>query len=199
MYCLVLNLSNGNCVGSITLGNDDGNPPPSHHLPRSDQSVPGRYLGKLQRHDAPVLVTLPFEKGILRLDYWIHDPRLVNYYITHTDMPFVGVRRKTFKQYPLGAEGVPFEHAYSVFYLAQGVEVPINHALLKFCAGAADHRLLRGNVMILKHRHSSAKKFEDMTSEDMGLICSMVGTAAVRGKFQNVNQMDLAMDAPIEL
>ncbi|KAF8122150.1 hypothetical protein EV363DRAFT_1301345 [Boletus edulis] len=150
-------------------------------------------------HEAPILVTVPFEKGILRLDYWVHDPRLINYYITHTDMSFVGVRRKTFKQYPLGSDGVPFEHAYSVFYLAQGVEVPINHALLKFCAGAADHRLIRGNVMVLKHRQSSAKKFEDTISEDMGLVCSMIGTAAVHGKFQNVNPLDLAMDAPIEL
>ncbi|KAF8130606.1 hypothetical protein EV363DRAFT_1399109 [Boletus edulis] len=194
---LIVNLTDG--FFSNTLSNKDGNFPPSHHLPQSDQSVPRCYLGKLHRHDAPVLVTVPFEKGILRLDYWVHDPRLVNYYITHTDMPFVGVHQKTFKQYPLGTEGVLFEHAYSVFYLAQGVEVPINHALLRFCAGAADHRLLCGNVMILKHHHSSAKKFEDMTSEDMGLVCSTVGTAAVRGQFQNVDRLDLAMNAPIEL
>ncbi|KAF8122780.1 hypothetical protein EV363DRAFT_1182050, partial [Boletus edulis] len=184
------------CISSNILGNKDGKFPPFHHLPQSDQSVPRYYLGKLHSayqilfdpsnhltgilfaagHDTPVLVTVPFEKDNLHRDYWVHDPRLINYYIMHTDMPFIGVHWKTFKQYPLGTEGVLFEHAYSIFYLAQGVEVPINHALLRFCEGAADHRLLRGNIMILKHCHSSAKKFEDMTSEDMGLVCSTGGT-----------------------
>ena len=105
---------------------------------------------------------------------WLCDDVHLSYYVSSSETTFVGVRRHMFKRF-LTSCGIPFPHAYSMFYWAQDLKMLLNWALLSCCAGAAENRLLRGNVIVVKHCQSSMNKFEDMTTEDKALVASVVG------------------------
>ena len=125
-------------------------------------------------HDRAEIVTVPYRDGLLYLEHWLSEPRLLNFYASSSETDVIGIRRKTFKRFPT-SRGVPFTHAYTVFYWTQDLKMPVNQALLRCSAGAEEYRQLRGNVLVLKHRQSSNNRYEDMTMEDVGLVGSVIG------------------------
>lgn len=128
-------------------------------------------------HNMPELVTVPYQDSVLHLHYWVPLARLFNYYLSCPDTLLVGIRQRTFKQYPTSC-GLPFAYAYTIFYWTQDMNMPVNQALQHSCAGVPNYRHLRGNVLALKHRQSAADKFADMTSEDLGLVTSLISWCA---------------------
>lgn len=128
-------------------------------------------------HNALELITMPYQNGVLHLHYWVDHTHLLDYYLSCLDMLFVGIHCRTFKQYPT-SHGLPFPHAHTIFYWTQDLKMPINQALQQSCAGVPDYKHLRGNILALKHRQSAPDKFEDMMSEDMGLMTSLISWCA---------------------
>ena len=125
-------------------------------------------------HEHPEIVTVPFQRGVLHLQHWLCEPCLVNFYASSSNTDVIGLRRKTFKRFPT-SHGVPFTQAYTVLYWTQKLQMPVNRSLQRYCAGAEEYRMLRGNVLVLKHRQSSSEAYEDMESEDVALVASVIG------------------------
>ena len=61
--------------------------------------------------------------------------------------------------------------------------MPVNHALLRFCIGAVDHKLLRGNVIVLK-QPQLGNRFVNMTTDNINLVGSLVGRYVLGNRFQ---------------
>ncbi|KAF8417167.1 hypothetical protein L210DRAFT_3511517 [Boletus edulis BED1] len=162
-----------------------------------DYTEPAQHLSVIlfaTGHDAPEIITTPYTDGLLSVTRWLCDDMHLNYYVSSSETTFVGVRRHMFKRFPT-SRGIPFPHAYSMFYWAQDLKMPVNQALLSCCAGAAENRLLRGNIIVVKHRQSSRDKFEDMTTEDMALVASVVGSAVGGSLLDCVDEYDMALNA----
>ncbi|KAF8558948.1 hypothetical protein OG21DRAFT_1519653 [Imleria badia] len=164
--------------------------------PNKPMQDPGEHLSGILFGcglNRPLIVTVPHQNGILGLDQWIYKTSDLNFYVTRSKSSIIGVKHLTFKRFPM-TRRVMLNNMYTVFYWTQDLKMPINRALLKYCVGAADHKLLHGNVMVLKHRQSSSDKYEDMTTEDIALVASIVGCTVVGDMLNCVDEFDMALN-----
>ncbi|KAH0840317.1 hypothetical protein J3R83DRAFT_1330 [Lanmaoa asiatica] len=147
-------------------------------------------------HDHAEIVMVPLHDGVLHLEHWLSEPHLLNLYASSTETDVIGIRRKIFKRFPT-SHSVPFTHAYTVLYWTQGRTMPVNQSLLKFCTGTEEYRMLRGNVLVLKHCQSSFDGFEDMHLEDVALVGAIIGSAVAAGQLDCVDEYDFTLDLEV--
>lgn len=125
-------------------------------------------------HDHAEIMMVPFKDGILHLEHWLSEPRLINLYASSSEMNIIGIQNKMFKQFPT-SHAAPLTHTYTVFYWIQGLIMPINWALLRYCTSAEEYRMLYRNVVVLKNCQSLYNGYDGMTTEDIVLVGSVIG------------------------
>ncbi|KAG6369441.1 hypothetical protein JVT61DRAFT_14859 [Boletus reticuloceps] len=131
-------------------------------------------------HNIPEVVPVPCQNGIISLEYWVNPPHISNYIIHRTQMAHIGVHRAV-----ITALAAPCQ-SYSVFYMSQSVAMPVNQALLRFSAGAADHTLLRGNVLIVKHPGRQRNIYTHLTEENIEECGNLIGSLVADGDTRSI-------------